>query len=256
MARDYLNQCLHAGTAPVTAPSRLFETLIALLSSQWTEASSSLISVENEEPPLGQRRPSKILVVGLGDSTTAGTPGFLSPLEAPPAGRGDIESQYCYWMMRAHPEWRVLNRGINGQRSDEILSRFGRDVVAARPVVVIILAGVNDIYQRRRMEAIQRNLATMYELAEKEAIVPLAATVLPYNEAGPAESTKIQELNGWIERTANQKSGRLFCDTNLAVRDRADATRLASSPDGLHPDAEGYRRMGDALSRTLEIAGY
>jgi len=28
----------------------------------------------------------RIRIVALGDSTTAGTPGFLSPLEAPPGG--------------------------------------------------------------------------------------------------------------------------------------------------------------------------
>jgi len=34
-----------------------------------------------------------ITIVALGDSTTAGTPGFKSPLEAPPAGEGDATSQ-------------------------------------------------------------------------------------------------------------------------------------------------------------------
>ena len=50
-------------------------------------------------------------IVALGDSTTAGTPGFQSPLEAPPNGRGDETSQYAYWLMRAQPGWEVLNRG-------------------------------------------------------------------------------------------------------------------------------------------------
>ena len=55
-------------------------------------------------------------IVALGDSTTAGTPGFRSPVEAPPNGSGNVESQYAYWLMNGHPDWRVLNRGINGQR--------------------------------------------------------------------------------------------------------------------------------------------
>ena len=83
----------------------------------------------------------KLRIVGLGDSTTAGTPGFLSPLEAPPNGRGNPESQYAYWMMRMHPEWTVLNRGVNGQRSDEILARFERDVLSESPNYVVILGG-------------------------------------------------------------------------------------------------------------------
>ena len=125
------------------------------------------------------------IIVGMGDSTTAGTPGFLSPLEAPPAGRGNPESQYSYWMKRAHPRWTILNRGVKGQRSDEILSRFERDVVKANPVVVIVLAGVNDIYQGRTADSVMLNLEAMYVLAERSGIVPLAATVLPYNSLGP-----------------------------------------------------------------------
>jgi lysophospholipase L1-like esterase len=198
---------------------------------------------------------SKTTIVGLGDSTTAGTPGFLSPLEAPPAGRGDPESQYCYWMMKAHPEWTVLNRGINGQRSDAILSRFDRDVISEKPAIVIILAGVNDIYQGRPTDSVKRNLEAMYALAERSSIIPLAATVLPYNTAGRKESQSIQELNRWIQ-DVSEAAGRLFCDTNLAVRDKANPGLLASSPDEIHPDAQGYRKMGDALSTTLEKAGY
>ena len=195
------------------------------------------------------------IIVGIGDSTTAGTPGFRSPIEAPPAGRGNPESQYAYWMMKAYPEWAVLNRGINGQRSDEILSRFERDVVAVKPAIVIILAGVNDIFQRRSADSVERNLQAMYKLAERSKIVPVAATVLPYNIASREESRSILEVNAWIE-TESRARGMLFCDTNLAVRDKENPHLLASTPDGLHPDVQGYRRMGEALSTTLEDAGY
>lgn len=200
---------------------------------------------------MAQRR----IIVGMGDSTTAGTPGFLSPVEAPPEGRGDPQSQYCYWMMKAHPEWSLLNRGVNGERSDQILSRFERDVVAERPAVVIVLAGVNDIYQGRGVESVKRSLEAMYVMAERNGIVPVAATVLPYNSAGRRERSAIREVNAWAS-TASRAPGRLFCDTNLAVRDKANLDLLATSPDGLHPDVEGYRRMGEALTASLERAGY
>lgn len=191
----------------------------------------------------------------MGDSTTAGTPGFLSPVEAPPEGRGDPQSQYSYWMMKARPEWSVLNRGVNGERSDQILSRFERDVLAEKPVVVILLAGVNDIYQGRGSESVKRNLEAMYVMAERNRIVPVAATILPYNSAGRRERSALREVNAWVV-SASKAPGRLFCDTNLAVRDKANADLLSSSPDGLHPDVEGYRRMGEALTATLERAGY
>jgi len=201
-------------------------------------------------------------IVGLGDSTTAGTPAFLSPLEAPPSGRGNPESQYAHWMMRARPYWEVLNRGINGQRSDEILARFARDVVRERANYVIVLAGVNDIYQRRPQEHLRENLDAMYRLALDARIVPVTATVLPYDRhrrtlgdrlqgGAPSTARAIREVNAWIAASA-RTLGLPFCDTNAAAGDPAAPDRLLSSPDGLHPDAAGYRRVGEALVRTIE----
>src|SRR6266571_2847019 len=106
--------------------------------------------------------PRPLTIVGLGDSTTAGTPGFRSPLEAPPRGDGNPESQYAHWMMRSHPEWTVLNRGINGETSEQIRNRIPRDVLQVRPAYAIILAGVNDIFGDQRPETIERHLAAMY----------------------------------------------------------------------------------------------
>ena len=190
-------------------------------------------------------------IVGLGDSTTAGTPGFMSPLEAPPNGLGNPESQYGYWMMKAHPEWIVLNRGIDGQRTDEILARFQHDVLQEKPEYVIILAGVNDIYQAVASEPIMKNLAEMYQMALSARIKPIAATILPYNTASAAESNAVSEINRWIYKTATELTIP-FCDTNLAVRDPRNPTRLISSPDENHPDVEGYRKIGEALAKTID----
>ena len=35
-----------------------------------------------------------VLIVALGDSTTAGTPYFKSPVEAPPNGEGDAQAPF------------------------------------------------------------------------------------------------------------------------------------------------------------------
>ena len=48
----------------------------------------------------------------------------------------------------------------------------------------------------------------------------------------------------------------LFCDMNRAVRGAEDPDTLSSTPDGLHPDVDGYRKMGETLVRALVDAGY
>src|SRR5689334_13277768 len=121
-----------------------------------------------------------ITIVALGDSTSAGTPGFKSPLETPPIGSGNAESQYAYWLMKTHQDWEVLNRGVNGERSDQIHRRFERDVVEAKPAVVVIIAGVNDIYQGRSAASVQRELESMYGRARDAKIVVVAGTIIPY----------------------------------------------------------------------------
>ena len=195
-----------------------------------------------------------VAVVALGDSTTAGTPGFRSPLEAPPNGNGEEKSQYAYWLRRAHPDWRVLNRGINGERADEIRARFARDVESESPRIVIVLAGVNDVYQGRPLADIEADLLWMYRRAKSLRIVPVAASVLPFTRATASQSARLARLNSWI-RDAALREKIPFCDAALAVADPRDPRRLKSSPDGLHPDVAGYRALGEALSQTLSRIG-
>lgn len=192
-----------------------------------------------------------LTIVALGDSTTAGTPGFLSPLEAPPVGRGDPQSQYAYWLMTREPRWRVLNRGVNGERSDQIAARFDRDVLRERPAAVVIVAGVNDIYQGRSADTVQAQLAGMYERARRAGIPVIAGSIIPYSTAGPEQNARMHAVNDWIRARAATEPGLTFCDTRAAVADPSAPDRLLTSPDGLHPDAAGYRRMADALAPAI-----
>jgi lysophospholipase L1-like esterase len=200
-----------------------------------------------DRPPAAPRR-----LVALGDSTTAGTPGFRSPVEAPPEGEGDVSSQYAYWLMRAHPEWRVFNRGVNGERSDEIRARFDRDVLGLRPDLVVLVAGVNDIYQGRSPEEVVRELEAMYEAARAASLPVVAGTILPYDSATPAANARMRLVNDWIRAYAAAQPHVAVCDTRAAVAAPGHPDRLAATPDGLHPTPEGYRRMANALVPIIE----
>jgi lysophospholipase L1-like esterase len=195
---------------------------------------------------------SRTRIVALGDSTTAGTPGWKSALEAPPRGKGDETSQYAYWLMEAHPEWDVLNRGVNGERSDEIGRRFQRDVIDQRPNAVVIIAGVNDVYQGRRVEHVIEQLRGMYERAKAAGIRVVAGTIVPYNTATPEQNDKMRRINEWILSDAGPAV--LSVDTRKAVAAPGDLNKLADSPDSLHPSAAGYRLMAEAISPVLERA--
>lgn len=193
----------------------------------------------------------QLTIVALGDSTTAGTPGFRSPLEAPPDGAGNPESQFAYWLAQRHPEWRILNRGVNGQRSDEIRSRFEHDVLAANPSLVIIIAGVNDVYQGRPAAWVQEQLEAMYADARAHDLPAVAGTIIPYNTATAEQNARMHAVNDWIRRYVQSNSDVTFCDTRAAVALPTDPDRLVSSPDDLHPSPDGYRLMALALEPAI-----
>ena len=187
----------------------------------------------------------------MGDSTTAGTPAFKSPREAPPKGSGDETSQYAYWLMRAHPEWEVVNQGINAQRSDQIAGRFEADVLSQKPAVVVIIAGVNDVYQGRPARQVIEQLRGMYQRAHAAGIRVVAGTIIPYNTATPDQNARMKEVNDWIRSQARANPAVIVVDTRAAVAAPDNPDKLASSPDQLHPDAAGYRRMAEAIAPAI-----
>jgi len=190
----------------------------------------------------------------MGDSTTAGTPAFKSPREAPPKGSGDETSQYAYWLMKAHPDWDVVNQGVNAQRSDVIAARFAEDVVRLKPAVVVVIAGVNDVYQGRPAQHVKEQLVAMYNMAHHAGIKVVAGTIIPYNTATADQNARMREINEWIRAQATADPRIAFVDTRAAVSAPGRPDMLASSPDGLHPDAAGYRKMADAIAPAIDQA--
>lgn len=192
-----------------------------------------------------------VLIVALGDSTTAGTPHFKSPIEAPPNGAGNAQAPFPYWLEQAHPEWTVHNRGVNGERSDQIAARFDRDVLADHPRVVIIIAGVNDVYQGRSADSVTAQLRAMYDRANAAHIAVIAGSIVPYNTATPAQNAAMHAINDWIRAEAGRDPNVTFVDTRKAAARADNIDMLSASPDGLHPDVNGYHRMADALAPAI-----
>jgi lysophospholipase L1-like esterase len=204
--------------------------------------------------PFAMSQAGVVTIVALGDSTTAGTPGFKSPIESPPNGNGNVESQYAHWLMQSHTDWKVLNRGVNGERSDQIRARFTRDVLAAKPAAVVIIAGVNDIYQGRAADAVQHELEAIYVAAHAARIPVVAGTIIPFDTATPDQNARMHAVNDWIRDYAGRHDGVTFCDSRAAVAAPGQADRLVSSPDGLHPSPEGYKQMAAALEPAVRAA--
>jgi len=211
-------------------------TLIGLLALAGCGASS------NREPTT--------LVATLGDSITAGSPGYdPDPRMRETLGFGaDEKSQWQYWAEKAHPGLRFRNCGVYGQRTDEIARRLADCARDAR--VLIVQGGINDIAQGRTVETVADDLRRMVERGKGLGLKVEVAELLPWNNGYPEADSKIRRLNGLIHALAREEGAAVlpFYET---LEDPARRGRMKEqwTSDGDHPSVEGYRLLGERAFR-------
>jgi acyl-CoA thioesterase I len=150
-----------------------------------------------------------------------------------------------------------VNRGISGQTTPQILLRFRQDVIMLNPDTVVILAGTNDIAENTGptpMGAIEDNLKSMVDLARKNGVRPILASVLPAAvypwrpEIRPID--KILALNQWMnEYAATEGIG--YLDYYSALVNDQHALKPGLSGDGVHPNEAGYTIMAPLVAQAI-----
>ncbi len=188
---------------------------------------------------------SHVKVVALGDSLTTGFESY------DPFGGTGKSTPYTDFLVdhvtRDFPAGsisvEIVNKGIVGELSEQMLARFDSDVIRLSPRVVIVLGGSNDLGWGLAPREVFLNLSKMYRLSLENRITPVACTVpsiLGYDEGIPPRLVLNQLL-----REHCREIGIRCADVFSATLEKA-TSRLASqySSDGLHLSSEGYRKMG------------
>ena len=190
------------------------------------------------------------LIATLGDSITAGSPGFdPDPQLRDVLGFGaDEKSQWQYWAQKAHPDLRFRNCGVYGQRTDEIALRL--DGCAKDANVLIVQGGINDIVQGRPVEKAAENLRRMVERGKALGLRVALVELLPWNNGYPEADPKIRALNELIHGIAKDEQVPVlpFYST-LEDPDRPGRMREEWTSDGDHPSVDGYRLLGERAFR-------
>jgi lysophospholipase L1-like esterase len=143
----------------------------------------------------------------------------------------------------------VVNRGIGGQTTPQMLVRFRADVIALKPQVVHIMAGTNDVAGNTgpaTAQDVKNNIVSMVELARANSIrvalgsIPPAATFNWRPQIDPVP--QIRALNAWLRDYAAQN--RLeYIDYYAALVGSSGELKADLGNDGVHPNREGYRIM-------------
>lgn len=152
------------------------------------------------------------------------------------------------------------DRGISGQTTCEMLARFRQDVIALKPKVVVILAGINDIAQNNgaiSLENITGNIISMCELARQNKIAVVLCSVLPCNHFSWRPEIKpapiVMELNAMLKAyAANNKIP--YADYHTALANRQGGMPTEFSDDGCHPNTYCYTLMEPIVIKEIAKA--
>jgi lysophospholipase L1-like esterase len=154
----------------------------------------------------------------------------------------------------------VIDRGISGQTSPQMLVRFYQDVVALRPQAVHIMAGTNDVAGNTGPSSpddFKNNIRAMVDLAKTNHIQVVLASILPAErfpwrpDIQPVE--QIRQLNTWLRQFAGGHK-LIYADYYSALTTTSGAFRPELSNDGVHPNSDGYAAMRPIAEAALRKA--
>ncbi|WP_162827128.1 SGNH/GDSL hydrolase family protein [Pseudolabrys taiwanensis] len=190
-----------------------------------------------------------ITVVAIGSSSTAGA-GASSPAKSYPS---QLEAA-----LKAHFRGHtltVLNRGVNGEEIGDMLKRFGTDVVALKPDLVLWQLGTNSVMRDQQIGAhgslIRDGLRQIRAIGAD--VVLIDPQYVPRVIAKPDAERMVE----FLALTAKQENIDLFRRYELMKRwyqvDHLSFDTFVS-PDGLHLNDWSYACMAKGLADVIAEA--
>ncbi len=142
-----------------------------------------------------------------------------------------------------------VNRGINGNTTTDMLSRFERDVIAYSPTHVMIMGGVNDMLWGDSFDRITWNINAMIEKAEKAGIQVFLG--IPTAVESVYLEKLIARLRKWLFEVGSQKDITIIDFSKAFLGPDGELQRQYLLADGAHPSETGYREMFKQIDLTL-----
>lgn len=151
----------------------------------------------------------------------------------------------------------VRVRGVCGELTEEMQTRFSRDVLPLNPDYVVILGGTNDLGWGLSPSVIVEHLVGMYAEAATHGIQPVGITVpslggledfsreeaSPYAQAIQAREAVNSALKGYCRNAAIPLVDLFAATCDLRTKELA----APFSEDGLHLTTLGYYTLAELL---------
>ena len=148
---------------------------------------------------------------------------------------------------------KLVNRGIGGDTTPNLLYRLNDDVLSLHPRALVILIGTNDLGEHTPPADIAANLRTLHaRIRAAYPKIPIAWCLVMPRGDGPQYPAEIRDLNERIRRLAASDPLITVCDTYTPLA-TPQGTDIPADfhPDNLHPNDAGYAVWSSVLHPIL-----
>lgn len=171
---------------------------------------------------------------------------------------GDSITDSCEWAELLSGK-KVINRGISSDNTFGVINRMD-EVIRHRPSKLFLMIGINDISRNIPEEVIVKNISRIIAIIQQQspATKIYLQSILPTNEAFtnfPKHQNKqaqILSINIALQKIANEKK-LVFVNLFEVMKDTNGRLDKTCTNDGLHLNAEGYRRWKEFLLQNKYI---
>ena len=200
----------------------------------------------------GRGEGGPVVYAALGDSTGVGVGARQG---------GGYVARLFHRIERVRPGSRLVNLCASGATTADVLrAQIGR-VGAARPTLVTLGIGINDVTRQVAPEQFARNFEELVARLGEQTAAPLVVSNLPDVSHAPAVPAFLREEARRRILLFNSRIGEIAARLGLLLADTFEKSAAVIpthpeffSPDGFHPSEEGYEFWAFEMWPTVKRA--
>jgi acyl-CoA thioesterase-1 len=175
------------------------------------------------------------VIVAMGDSLTAGY--GVDESEAYPA-------QLQARLQADGFRWKVINAGISGETSSGARSRLDWVLDRLKPDIVILTTGANDGLRGIAPKVVEENLLAMVRRLQTRRVITIIGGMKMVGNLGADYTESFAAVYPAVAEATGARLIPFFLE-GVAAEKRYNL------PDGIHPNAAGYRRIVEGIYPTI-----
>jgi lysophospholipase L1-like esterase len=143
----------------------------------------------------------------------------------------------------------VVNRGIGGDTTPNLIYRLDEDVLSLHPKALVVLIGTNDLGEHTSPAQIADNLRVLHQRIRAAAPdIPMAWCLVMPRRENDTYPERIQDLNTRIKELVKSDPKITLCDTFTPLAQPDGSSKPEDYvPDRLHLNPAGYAVWRDAV---------